>query len=117
MGGPRRHRMAEVHRDANEPELVTIIKRMGGKIWMAPPLDFWLLFRGAWCPTEIKRPEVEGLVFEYKPSQKRFFRFCEENNAPYLILHTMEDVIHVLNVVTHETFRICRGTKWPTKRT
>jgi hypothetical protein len=86
-------RYSHNHRDLNEQQLVKFAQSLGGH-WLAEgPLDGWLFHRGLWLPVEIKRPEREGLAHEYTPMQRRFFTWCNERGARWLVWRTSADVI------------------------
>lgn len=91
--GVRVNRFSQTTRDANEPALVTLAKKLGMGWWQGPPLDGWAIHRGVWMPVEIKLPEREGLSNEYTPAQRRFRTWCETYNGPHLIWRTDDDVI------------------------
>lgn len=94
-----RHRLAETHRDRNEPELIAAAERCGARLYPGPPLDGWLLHRGLWvAPVEIKMPEREGQVHEYTPAQRRFFTWCETYGAPHFTWRTVTDVLRKLGM-------------------
>jgi hypothetical protein len=97
MKAPRRHRLADVHRDANEKKLIELAEKLGAKWFELGPLDGWIAHRGQWMPVEIKRPEREGTKWEMTPLQKRFMRACELNQAPFYIWRTESDVLKSLN--------------------
>jgi len=88
----RRHRLADMHRDANEDALVKIAERLGGKFRPGPPLDGWLWARGEWLPVEIKLPEREGTADEYTPLQKQFISWCKLHGAKLAVWRDNEDV-------------------------
>lgn len=77
------------HRDANEPDLLAVFARVGGKWLEAGPLDGWALFRGEWTPTEIKNPKGRNRL---QPSQVKFIAECRANNAPVWIWRTEDDI-------------------------
>jgi hypothetical protein len=93
---PRRHRLADVHRDSNEDPLIALAERLGAKWFEFGPTDGWIVHRKTWTPVEIKRPEREGTKSEMTPLQKRFFRWCEVNQAPFHIWRTELDVMRTL---------------------
>lgn len=96
MKAPRRHRLADVHRDGNEDPLIKLAERLGAYIFMTGPLDFWCWARGQWFVIEVKKPEREGTKQEFTPLQKRFIRFCELSGAKYHVWRTEMDVIATL---------------------
>lgn len=93
MKAPRRHRLADVHRDANEAALIALAQRLGGRWFEGPPLDGWLLYRKQYHCVEIKMPEREGTASEMTPLQKRFIRWCQLNDGPYHVWRTDSDVL------------------------
>jgi hypothetical protein len=88
--------MTRSRRDTNETRLLTLAERLGAAFVKAPPLDGWLHFRGVWMPVEIKRPEVEGHVYEYTPAQRRFFGWCQVRGARWFVWRTEQDVLRDL---------------------
>jgi hypothetical protein len=96
MKSLRRHRLADVHRDANEAALLRIMEQLGGHWWEGGPLDGWCLQRGVWVPVEIKRPEREGTAREYTPLQKRFISWCALHNAPWHVWRDDKDVLRTM---------------------
>lgn len=81
-------------RDAVEPELIALARRLGAKLWMSPPFDWWLLHHAyGYIPVEVKDPSVEGHADEYTPAQKRFMRFARENGGKWLVWRTESDVL------------------------
>jgi hypothetical protein len=94
----RRHRLADVHHDSNEEMLIEVAEKLGGRIMMCGPLDFWLWHPRlrCWFPVEVKRPEREGSARQYTKLQLRFFRWCQLNNAPWHIWRTEGDVLATL---------------------
>jgi len=96
MSPGRKSRYAESTRDANEPALVRVAQQLGAGVWLAPPLDGWIVQRGLWRPMEIKMPEREGLAGEYTAAQLRFLTFCNTHQAPVVIWRTELDVIKSL---------------------
>lgn len=93
MKSARRHRLADVHRDANEEPLLKLMQQLGGRWWEGGPLDGWSLRAGIWTPIEVKLPEREGTVREYTPLQQRFISWCKLHNAPYHIWRDDKDVL------------------------
>lgn len=89
----RVNRFSQTTRDANEPELLRLWRRLGGEWVQAPPLDGWAIHRGIWTPTEIKIPEREGLAHEYTPAQRRFLTLALAARAPVFIWRTADDVL------------------------
>jgi hypothetical protein len=96
MKSPRRHRLADVHRDGNENELVKLAAQLGGHWWEGGPLDGWIFVRGVWKVVEIKLPEREGTIHEYTPLQKRFMSWCELHRAPYYVWRDADDVMRTM---------------------
>ena len=93
MRAPRRHRLADAHRDRNEAALIALAERLGGHWFEGPPLDGWIWFRKTYTPIEIKRPEREGTSAELTPLQKRFIRWCQVSGSCYCIWRTEADVM------------------------
>jgi hypothetical protein len=85
-------------RDANEPELVDVFRRLGGVWFEGPPLDGWaFVYRmGLWMPVEIKRPEREGQKHEFTPAQKEFFAKAAGARAQWWTWRTADDVMHCM---------------------
>lgn len=84
-------------RDDVEPDLIQLARRLGAKLHMCGPLDWWLLHHAhGWIPVEVKDPSVEGQKNEYTPAQLRFFRFARENGGKWLVWRTDADVIRDL---------------------
>lgn len=98
MPGPQRY--SHNQRDSNEEPLLKIAEQLGGCWREAPPLDGWIWVprMAKWMPVEIKRPEVEGLVHEYRPAQLQFFAWCRRNNAPWWVWRTDADVMRDFGV-------------------
>ena len=87
-------------RDANETPLIATAERLGGHFLRAPPLDGWLWVPrlGRWLPpVEVKLPAREGHAHEFTPTQARFFQWCEQRSAPWLVWRTEDDVLRTLN--------------------
>jgi hypothetical protein len=87
-------------RDANERALLDLALQLGGEWIEAPPLDGWIFVArmGALCRcVEIKRPEREGLAWEYTPLQKRFLARAAMIGMPIWIWRTSADVLRDLN--------------------
>jgi hypothetical protein len=80
-------------RDANEPELLKIVKQFGAVWIQAPPLDGWCCFRERWTPVEIKNEEGRN---RYTDSQVLFLASCRERNAPVWTWRTERDVFESL---------------------
>lgn len=96
MKAPRRHRLADVHRDSNEAPLIELAEQLGAQWFPGPPLDGWLLFRKTWIAIECKRPEREGTAGEYTPLQKQFISRCQLHDGPYAIWRDAKDVMKTL---------------------
>lgn len=78
-------------RDANEPELLEIVKAFGA-VWIcAPPLDGWVIWRGQFIPVEIKNGKNR-----YTDSQVKFLAQCKERNAPVWTWREPRDVFESL---------------------
>lgn len=85
-------------RDANEPELISIARKLGAHCERTDkPLDWLIGWRGRWIPTEIKTGEKEGHKNEFKPDQQRFMRDCEERGLQFWVWRYDTDVIASLN--------------------
>lgn len=84
-------------RDANEQALLTTALTLGAQWLEQGPLDGWIFWRGQWLPVEIKLPEREATKHEYTPAQQRFFRWCRDRNARWLVWRTDADVIRDLS--------------------
>lgn len=96
MKAPRRHKLADVHRDENEAALIKLAEQLGGHWLESGPLDGWIFFRGTWLPVEIKQPSREGTVREYTPLQKRFMSWCTLHHAPWHIWRDDKDVMRTM---------------------
>src|ERR1700753_2606428 len=96
MKAPRRHRLADVHRDANEAGLLKVMEQLGGHWWEGGPLDGWCAHRGLLLPVEVKLPEREGTAREFTPLQRRFMSFCQLHNVP---LHVWRDECDVIKTM------------------
>jgi hypothetical protein len=78
-------------RDANEPELVKLARRLGAELRKLPPLDWWVGHRGRWVPVEIKTDEGE-----YTEQQVEFIGMCVERGLPVWTWRTESDVMRNL---------------------
>lgn len=97
MKSPRRHRLADVHRDANEEALVKLAERLGGAWWEGPPLDGRIYARGVCLgDVEIKMPEREGSIREYTPLQLRYFTWARNRGIKWHVWRTQDDVLRTL---------------------
>jgi hypothetical protein len=76
-------------RDANEPELVKLLERLGGAWHPYGPLDGWAVFRGEWFPVEIKNPRGRNRL---TPLQVDFIANAQARNAPVWVWRTEDDV-------------------------
>jgi hypothetical protein len=74
-------------RDANEPELVKVARRLGAAFERIGPLDFWVGVRGKWVPLEIKTEEGT-----YTPKQVNFIARCQARGLPVWTWRTDADV-------------------------
>lgn len=83
-------------RDANEQALLELAARLGAHWHEGPPLDGWAWVRGRWAVVEIKRPEREGLAYEYTAGQRRFLTWCTNRGIPWWIWRTENDVLRDL---------------------
>lgn len=80
-------------RDANEPALIELARRLGVLWEQAGPLDGWAYKPGrGWHPVEIKAPSRQCHANEYEASQVAFFERCRHRGAPYVIWRTDRDV-------------------------
>lgn len=80
-------------RDANEPELILLARKLGAFMYRTDKPGDWLCgFRGAWSIVEIK--VLDG---DYTPSQIAFRREAEERRLPYWTWRTDEDVFRDLS--------------------
>jgi hypothetical protein len=75
------------HRDANEPELLKCLARLGVDWNEGSPLDGWV-FLGQWIPVEIKTQE--GRLTK---DQKDFIAYCQATGRPFLVWRSLEDVL------------------------
>jgi hypothetical protein len=97
MKAPRRHRLADNERDANEAALVKLAEQLGGHWLEGAPFDGWIGARGVWLgPVEIKLPEREGTKQEFTPLQQRFITFCKLNNMPFHVWRNDADVLRTM---------------------
>lgn len=98
MPGPQRY--SHNTRDSNEEPLVKLVYQLGGCWREGPPLDGWVWIPRlrTWMPVEIKHPGREGLAHEFEPAQKRFFTWCQQNNAPWWVWRTEADVMRDMGV-------------------
>lgn len=83
-------------RDDVEPALIQLARRLGAKLLMSGPLDWWLLRGGRWIPVEIKDPAIEGRKHEFTPAQRRFFQFANAYGGTWLTWRTEADVMRDL---------------------
>lgn len=79
-------------RDANEPELVTLARKLGAQMEKVGPLDWWCGWRGVWIPVEIKTKRGK-----YTEDQVRFLARCKAHGTPTLTWRTADDVLASLN--------------------
>jgi hypothetical protein len=84
-------------RDRNEPELVTLAKRLGAEMEQVGPLDWWVGWRGKWIPAEVKRPDKEGWASEFTDTETAFIERCRLAHLPFWIWRTEQDVLDCLN--------------------
>jgi hypothetical protein len=97
MKAPRRHRLADVHRDENEAALIKLAEQLGAHWWEGPPLDGRIFFRGICLgDVEIKMPEREGTAREYTALQQRYFTWCRLRNIKWHVWRTDSDVLALL---------------------
>lgn len=86
-------------RDANESELVSLIRQFGA-VWLATgPLDGWCFWRGRWHLCEVKDPQKRGRANEYTPRQRRLIAGLTARNIPWYTLREPPDVYALLGVV------------------
>jgi hypothetical protein len=86
-------------RDANEPELLKVLRQFGALWVQAPPLDGWCCFRERWTPVEIKLPDgPQGGRKDrhYTEAQILFLACCREHNAPVWTWRSERDVFESL---------------------
>lgn len=74
-------------RDANEPDLLTVARRLGAQFEKVGPLDWWCGFRGRWVPLEIKTDDGT-----YTPKQVNFIARCQQYGLPVWTWRTEADV-------------------------
>lgn len=81
-------------RDSNEPELISIARKLGAHCERADkPLDWWIGWQGKWFPTEIKTGEHKGQKGEFKPDQLRFMDDCKTHRLPVWVWRIDTDVL------------------------
>jgi hypothetical protein len=90
------HLRWDARRDDVEHELILLARRLGAKLIMGGPLDWWWLRNGQWIPVEIKDPAREGHMHEYTRAQRNFLAFAKEHRGPWLVWRTSDDVIRDL---------------------
>lgn len=79
-------------RDANEPELVLIARRLGAFMYRTDEPGDWLCgYRARWVVVEIKTEDGSPT-----PAQVRFSREARERRLPYWTWVTQEDVLRDL---------------------
>lgn len=81
----------DARRDANEQDLLKILRQFGAVWVQAPPLDGWCCFRERWTPVEIKNGKNK-----YTEAQVLFLALCKERNAPVWTWRTELDVFESL---------------------
>lgn len=75
-------------RDANEPEIVGALQKIGAQIWyMDIPADLLVSFRRRWYLVECKMPGHENELTE---TQKELLNKAD---APVLVVNSGEDAI------------------------
>lgn len=78
-------------RDANDQVLAHTARKLGARMILAGPLDYWCGHRGRWAPVEIK--VVKG---RYTESQQRFLEQCQADGLPVWTWRTQDDVLVAL---------------------
>lgn len=81
-----------VRRDANEPELVKVARKLGAVMLKHGPLDWWCGYRHRWWPVEIK--VEKGRM---RPLQKQFLALCQQSELPVQVWRSVECVVAALN--------------------
>jgi hypothetical protein len=87
----------DARRDANEAEIVSCWRSIGGAWYYGAPLDGWAGIAGRWIPVEIKRPERKGGAREYTVSQQAFRLARSIDGLPWETWRTVDDCIATAN--------------------
>lgn len=84
-------------RDGNESELIKFAEGMGAEcVRTDKPLDYWVGWRGAWYPMEVKLPEREGRANEFTAEQVLFMARARDCRLPVWVWRTEGDVMKSL---------------------
>jgi hypothetical protein len=85
-------------RDAVEPELVKLARKLGAwLIRLHEPCDWLLWYRGRWELVEVKDPGCEGHADEFTPVQRAFRAEAFRRGATLIVWRIQDDVLKTLN--------------------
>lgn len=107
------HTAPHNRRDKIEPEIVKALAEIGVEWNECGPLDGWVVTRfapmlqdgrkwahsGIWLhaprlvPVELKDPSRRDHADKFTKQQRLFMAYCDRNNLPYFIWHTVQECL------------------------
>lgn len=93
------NRFARGHRDRNEPQITEVLRRCNVRYALLPEgcgADI-LLYLGPLELVEVKNPSVPKADRELTETEKETQAYCKENQIPYHVVLTPEEMADVIN--------------------